>query len=111
MGLSYTAFKSLLAYLRMKSLLTNHQLQGYRLLYHILQTYHLLFNEDASDHMIERPQKQFYDNSLRRMVNFPMREYYDTYACYLMLKSYINDSTKTLVDPLELRNFSPLYPW
>ena len=89
----------------MKSLLTNHHLQGYRLLYYILQTYHPLYNEDASDHIIERPQQQFYDNSVQCMVKLPMQEYYDAYACYLMLKTYVNDSSKTLVDLAELRIF------
>ena len=87
MGLSYAAFKSLPAFLRMKSLLMNHHLLGYRLLHHILQTYHPLYNKDASDHIIERPQQQFYDNSVRHIVKLPMQEYYDAYACYLMLEA------------------------
>ena len=35
-----------------------------------------------------------------------MQEYYDSYACYLMLEAYSNDSSKTLVNPTELRIFS-----
>ena len=104
-GLSYAAFKPLPAYSCMKSLLTNHHLQGYCLLHHILQIYHPLYNEDASDHIIERPQQQFYDNSARCMVKLFMQEHYDAYACYLMLKAYIHDSSKTLVDPAELSIF------
>ena len=38
----------------MKSLLANHHLLGYRLLHHILQTYRPMYNEDASDHIVER---------------------------------------------------------
>ena len=86
----------------MKSLLTNHHLQGYRLLHHILQTYHPLYNKDASNHIIECPHQQFYDNFARHIVKFPMQEYYDAYACYLMMEVYINNSSKTLVDPTEL---------
>ena len=39
------------------------------------------------------------------MVKLPTQEYYDAYACYLMLKAYLNDSSKTLVDIAELRIF------
>mmetsp|Transcript_52123 Transcript_52123/g.58228 ORF Transcript_52123/g.58228 Transcript_52123/m.58228 type:complete len:234 (-) Transcript_52123:488-1189(-) len=102
MGLSFTTFKSLPTYLRIKSLLTNHHLQGYRLFHHILQPYHPLYNKDGSNHIIERPQQQFYDNSTRRSIKLPMQEYYDVYAFYLKLGAYTNDSFKTLVSPSEL---------
>ena len=52
-GLSYAVFKCVPTLLCKKSLLTTHQLQDYRLLHHFYQTYHPLFNEDASDHIIE----------------------------------------------------------
>ena len=74
-------------------------------MHHILQTYHPLYNEDDSNHIIEWPQQQFYDNSARRIVKLLMQEYYDAYAYYLMLEAYINDSSKTLIDPTELRVF------
>jgi len=88
-GIAYTAFKSLPASSRMKSLLLNHHLLGYRLLHHILQRYHPLYNVDATDHIIERPQQQFYDNTVRRIVKLPMQEYFDAYDCFLVLDAYI----------------------
>ena len=72
---------------------------------HILQTYYPLYNKDASDHIIERHQQQFHDNTVRHTVKLPMEEYYDSYAYYLMLEAYINDSSKTLVDPTEILIF------
>ena len=83
----------------------NLHLLGYRLLHHILQTYHPLYNEDASDNIVERPQQQFYDNAARQLVKLPTQEYFDAYARYLMLEAYLNDSSKTLVDAAELRIF------
>ena len=105
MGIAYAAFKSLPSSSRMKSLLINHHLLGYRLLHHILQTYHPLYNEDASDHIVERPQQQFYDSTARYLVKLQTQEYFDAYACHLMLEAYLNDSSKTLVDASELRIF------
>ena len=64
-----------------------------------------MYNEDASDNIVEPPRQQFYDGFARRMVKLPTQEYYDAYACYLLLESYLNDSSKTLVDPVELRIF------
>ena len=105
LGIAFAAFKSLPSTSRMKSLLTNHHLLGYRLLHHILQTYHPLYNEDASDNIAERPQQQFYDSTTRHLVKLQTQEYFDAYACYLMLKAYLNNSSKTLVDAAELRIF------
>ena len=105
MGLSYTVFKSLLTYSRMKPLLTNHHLQSYCLLHHIFQIYHPLYSEDARNHTIECPQQQFYDYSARRTIKLSIQEYYDAYACYLKLYAYMNDSASTLVSPPELQIF------
>ena len=42
----------------------------------------------------------------RRVVKLQTQEYYGSYACYLLLEAYLNDSSKTLVDAAELRVFS-----
>ena len=73
--------KALPANYCMKSLLSNHHLQDYRLFHHILQTHHPLYNKDISDQIIERPQLQIYDTSVRHIVKLPIQEYYDVHAC------------------------------
>ena len=39
------------------------------------------------------------------MVKLQTQEYDDAYACYLTLEAYLHDSSKTLVDPVELSIF------
>lgn len=71
-------FKYLPAFLCIKSLLTNYQLQGYYLLHHILQSYHPLYREDTPNHMFELSQQQGYIYSTRCTFKLSIQEYYDT---------------------------------
>ena len=61
-GVSGTDFKPLPSSLWMKTLLYNHHLQGYHLLHHVIKLHHPLYSEEASDHLIDRPKQQFYDD-------------------------------------------------
>ena len=106
LGIAFAAFRSLPSTSRMKFLLTNHHLLSYRLLHHILQTYHPLYIEDASDNIVEQPQQQFFDSTARHIVKLQIQGYYGAYVCYLPLEVYLNDSSKTLVDATDLRIFS-----
>ena len=104
-GINYAGFKQLPATSPLKSLLLNHHLQGFRLLHHILQRYHPLYNVEAEDYIVERPQQQFYCQASRHTIKLQMQEYFDKNQCYFKLEAYFNDSSKTLSDPTELRIF------
>ena len=63
MGISYNMFKSLPTYLYMKSLVTNHHLQGYHLLHHILQNITLCITM-----ILPIVSMNVFDNSTMRML-------------------------------------------
>ena len=104
-GIAYAGFKSISTDSRLRSLLNNNHLEGLRLLHHLLQKYRPLYSVEARDYIIERPKQQFFDNITKRTVKLTMQEYFDKHHCYYKLDSFLNNSSKSLLDPDKLRIF------
>jgi len=105
LGIAHQGFKFLPANSHLRSLLLNNHLEGLRLLHHILQQYHPLYSVKARDYIVDRPKQKFYDGATGRTVKLTLQEYYDKHQCYYMLDSFLNNSTRSLLDLDELRIF------